>query len=77
MRRDLAVSEPPFVCRISRRDEAAAALEKLGAAADCVRAVDQIEDRVDAVRVSRMYRVHRHDAGRHVTVAVRLAAPEH
>jgi hypothetical protein len=57
VRRDLALSEPAFVCRENRRDEAAAGLDNLRVAADCVRAVDEIEDCVDAVRVSRSQRV--------------------
>ena len=58
MRRDLALSEPLFVCRIDRRDEAASRVENLSVAADRVRTVDEIEDRVDTVRVRRAQRVN-------------------
>ena len=40
-----------FVCREDRRDKAASGLEHLGVAADGIRTVDEIEDRVHAVRV--------------------------
>ncbi len=56
MRRDLALSEPSFVGRVKRRDEAASGLEDLSVAADCVRTVDEIEDGVGAVWVRRAQR---------------------
>ena len=61
MRRDFALSEP-LLCRIKCRDEVASSLENLGATADCVPAVDQIENRVDAIRVSRAQRVDHIDS---------------
>src|SRR6476646_11733513 len=51
VRRDLALSEPPFVCRIDRRDKTASRLENLGVAADRVRTIDKIEDRIDTARM--------------------------
>jgi hypothetical protein len=54
----LALREPPFVCRVDGRDKAASGPENLSVAADCLRIVDEIEDRVNAVRVRRAQRVN-------------------
>ena len=51
MRRDFALTEPPFICRVARRDKTASGFENLGMAADCVPTVDEIEDCVGAFRV--------------------------
>ena len=51
----------PSSAAIDRRDKAASRLENLSVAADCVRTVDEIEDRVNAVRVSRAQRVNHVD----------------
>jgi hypothetical protein len=53
MRRDFTFCEPPLVCRVDRRDKAAPGFENVGIAADCVRTVDEIEDHVDTIRMSR------------------------
>lgn len=53
VRCDVVLGEPRLVCREDRRDEDAARLENLSVAADCLRIVDEIEDRVNAVRVRR------------------------
>ena len=53
MRRDFALSEPVCVCRIKRGDEVASSFENLSVATDRVLAVDEIEDRVDTIRVRR------------------------
>src|SRR6478672_8364113 len=58
VRRDLALSEPPFVCRIDRRDKTASRLENLGIAPDRVRTIDKIEDRIDTARVRCEQRVN-------------------
>src|ERR1700733_5026440 len=55
VRRDLALSEPFLVRREDRRDEAAAGFEDVGVAPDRLRAVDEIEDSVDPIRVRRAH----------------------
>jgi hypothetical protein len=41
VRRDFALGEPLFVCRIKRGDEVTSSLENLSVATDCVLAVDE------------------------------------
>jgi hypothetical protein len=64
VRANAALSEPSFVCGVERRNEAASGPENIRIPADCVRIVDEIEDRVDPIRVSRAQRVYHLDGFR-------------
>src|ERR1700735_264209 len=52
VRGDSALGEPLFVRPIDSRDKAASRFENFSVAGDCVFAIDEIEDCVDAVGVS-------------------------
>ena len=52
----LAMREPRFLRDVDRRDDAAAGFENLRIAADCIRIVDEIEDRINALWMSRLQR---------------------
>ena len=49
--RDLPFGEPVHICAEDGGDEPASAIEELRVALDLGRAIDDVEDRVDAVRV--------------------------
>src|ERR1700751_1999257 len=57
VRCDVVLGEPRFVCREDRRDEDAPRLENLSVAAYRLWTVDEIEDRVDTVRIGLPQRV--------------------